>query len=777
MRRPPVHGQLLPPVPTLPRLGALLASVVLSLTSVACESSLATKNGDSASAGSDGSGLTGGSSGNVAGGCDIEAVFAKPDNGCTNTNCHGKQFQGGLDLASPDLAARVVGVKSTSDACSGQLLVDPANPDASLLLTLVDAKRFAAAPDRCGVLMPFGSEQGLLDDDLSCVENWVRAVASSTTEPVTPAAPFEPVGPESYAAKVKTLLTGGAVTADELDQVTKDPSALTPLVAGWMKEPQFQLKMADFFGVALQQRLVGTLNFELNTLQGPYRNQLSKNAEESFIRTAWDITSNGRPFTEVLTTQRFAVTTGLLVALAYTDNTAEQLRAEKHTVYRSPPAGAPAGPWDLSYSLQNKAWLLPSMPAGCDNIALNGPNLFDALMGFVRCPQPLGNTNITTGTVLSSADFTDWHFVEIRSASAKNPAPKFYDVDTLRTAPTVYLSQPRVGFFTTPAFLGNWDTNDGNQFRVTTSQTLITALGQALSPADSTKPLSLVGLDAEHAPPNSACYGCHQFLDPMRGYFSSTFSIDYQATKTPTTTTPSFSFMGVTQAGGNLSDFAATLAEHPLFANAWTQKLCYWANSQACDEKDPEFVRLAKSFTKSKFDFLALVEAMMTSPLVTGASKTSTYAGEDYLVSITRRAHFCQLLDTRLGLTGVCNQAGNTVGLIPRDEFSRGTPVPVQPAVSSLFHFAAAEATCTALGKKLVGAGLSFDPAKPDVAIAALVSQLMGLSASHPRASGVHQQLSAHYDAAKAAGASASIALRDTFTLACLSPDVMTLGL
>ncbi len=727
--------------------------------------------------GSTGAQGSAGSASDVAGGCDIAAVLSKPANGCTTSNCHGQPFQGGLDLATPGVAARLVGVQSTSDACGGQLLIDPANPDNSLLLRLVDTQRFASTPNQCGVLMPFGSSEGLTGADLKCVQDWVHAVASEPTDAGTPALPFEPLTVESYLPKIKTLLTGGAVTSEELTSVQKDPGALKPLVAAWTKTPEFQAKMFDFFRIALQQRIVGTLNFQLNTLSGPHKAQLTANAEESFLRSAWDIVANGRPFTEVITTQHFAVTTGLLVALAYADNTTQGLRADKQTLYRDPPAGSPAAPWPLGYSVQNKQWLLPNLPAGCPMVAMTGQNVFDMLMGFVTCAQPVGNTNLTTGTVLSDADFVDWHFVDVQTASAKHAAATFYDVDSLRGASMVYLTQPRIGFFTTPAFFGNWDTNDGNQFRVTTSQTLITALGEILSPADPTKPVRLDGLDADHAPTTSSCYGCHQFLDPMRGYFSSKFSIDYQGTTTPTTTIPSFAFHGVSHDGGDISDFAATLAGHPLFASAWVQKLCYFANSEGCDASDPEVQRIAQVFHDSHFDFIALVNELFTSPLVTGVSATQSYSSQDMLVSITRRQHFCQLIDERLGTTNTCLNAGNVVGLIPQDEFSRGAAAPVQPAVTSLFHFAAAEKLCSAIGSKLVVTGGRFDPASSAPAIDDMVSKLMGLSAAHSRTAAIHDALSAHYAAARAAGASTTTALRDTFTVACMSPDVMAIGL
>ncbi len=728
-------------------------------------------------------GLNGGPDGaagpsNTAGGCDIDAVFAKAEYGCTTANCHGTQFQGALDLASPNLAQRLVGVPSTTVACGGQLLIDPKAPDESMLLRSIDAARFAASPERCGVLMPLGSTEGMAASDINCVENWVRSVASTTTlEPEVPLLPFEPLGPESYMSKVKTLLTGGAVTAAELEQVRAEPAAFDAVVAGWLTQPGFQQKLKDFLAVALQQRLIGSLDFQLDTLQGQFRNQLRANAEESFVRTAWDLVERHRPYTEVLTTKRFAVTTGLLVALAYTDNTDAALRAESHMIYRDPPAGAPAAPWSLAYSLSNKRWIFPALPAGCDALTTNGVNVFDALSGFVRCPQPLGNTSLTMDTPLTAADFADWRFVEIAPASVASPAVKFYDLAALRSGTTVRLKQPRVGFFTTPAFLGNWDTNDGNQFRVTTSQTLLAALGEAFSPVDGTKPVRLDGLDAEHSPGNSTCYGCHQFLDPMRGYFSRAFSIDYQAPVKPTTTIPSFSFQGVTHDDGDLDDLALTLAEHPLFASAWTQKLCYWANSQGCDPTDPEFQRLAKVFADSGFDLIRLVQELVTSPLVTGAEASATYRKQDYLISITRRGHLCQMIDARLGTVDTCKNVGAVVGLIPQDEFSRGTPVPVQPALSSLFHFAATESLCAGVSRKLVGTGLRFEASKSAQAIEELTGQLMGLSPAHPRAADTHARLTKFYDAARTAGASTTIALRDTVTLACLSPDVMALGL
>ncbi len=57
--------------------------------------------------------------------CDMQALMALPENGCTNAGCHGAQYQGALDLLSPGLARRLTGVSSQTEACNGQLLIDP----------------------------------------------------------------------------------------------------------------------------------------------------------------------------------------------------------------------------------------------------------------------------------------------------------------------------------------------------------------------------------------------------------------------------------------------------------------------------------------------------------------------------------------------------------------------------------------------------------------------------------------------------------------------------
>jgi hypothetical protein len=286
----------------------------------------------------------------------------------------------------------------------------------------------------------------------------------------------------------------------------------------------------------------------------------------------------------------------------------------------------------------------------------------------------------------------------------------------------------------------------------------------------------LDGLAREHAQEGTTCYGCHQFLDPMREYFARNFSFQYHRGNRAGNTTPSFAFHGVVHDAGTLGDFASTLAKHPDFAPGWVQKLCYWANSQACDRNAPEFERVTKAFVASGFKFKTLLVELLSSPLVTHAS---AHEGEpDAFVSITRKQHLCQLLSVRLGIDDACAEARSFAGLIPEDDYSRGSAEPVQTAVTGLFHYAAAEKLCSRLAGVLVGPAerMRFPVSAPEAALDAFVADLMGLDAKNPRAATTRAQLASHYERARAQ-TNAQAALRSAFVLACMAPEVMAVGL
>ena len=85
---------------------------------------------------------------------------------CGDTGCHGAVApQQGLDLVSPGVASRVVGV--TGKGCP-VTLADPSAPEQSLIYT-----KLSPTPS-CGSPMPL-ARAPLTDDDIACVLAWIAA--------------------------------------------------------------------------------------------------------------------------------------------------------------------------------------------------------------------------------------------------------------------------------------------------------------------------------------------------------------------------------------------------------------------------------------------------------------------------------------------------------------------------------------------------------------------------------------------------------------------------
>src|SRR6185312_1121695 len=115
-----------------------------------------------------------------------------------------------------------------------------------------------------------------------------------------------------------------------------------------------------------------------------------------------------------------------------------------------------------------------------------------------------------------------------RTPKSDEVTTQFYDLPALRSADELVLQIPRSGFFSTPAFFANWQTNTSNQMRVTINQTLIVALGAAIDGSDTTQTSGdpPPGLDQDHAS-SGECFFCHQTLDPLRSILSATYSWNY----------------------------------------------------------------------------------------------------------------------------------------------------------------------------------------------------------------------------------------------------------
>lgn len=716
-------------------------------------------------------------------GCSIEEVFELE--GCSAGGCHAAPVRAGLDLVSDGLAARLAGAPAQTPGCEGRVLIDPVDPERSLLLQSVGG---VAPPggdtDPCQPIMPPG--RGTVSEaSLACLQAWVHDVAVDF-RPDAPAPAFTPPSVAAAVRKVKMLLTGQAPTGAEVAEVAADPTALRALARRWADGPAFRRKLSDFLTVALQQRLLSLTNDQFDRIQHhrSYREPLQRVLEESFVRTAVDIVERGEPFTEVVRTRRWMVTTANLVLLRYGDQTAQE-REQTHTL-RSDPADAPRS---LRRQVELREWALPAVPADCN---IGQPAVLDMLFGTVSlraCETEEQRRIRFPDTPLRPEDFEDWRLVEFVSPgdAPDDPIVPFYDLPTLRGAERIVTRVPRVGFFTTNVFLSNWATNPDNQFRVTANQALLGALHIGFGASEPTEPLRADGLDAEHAEPETACYGCHRQLDPIRLYFARSFNTNYQkpfgdrdgARLFDPMPTASFAFRGVTRDRGGLGRFAQVVADHPRFAPAWVQKLCLYANSARCDEADPVFLEIVERF-RDGMNLKDMLVELFTSPLVTGLAQTQTWGERAPLVSITRRAHLCALLDERTERADICgtNRVGEVVGLIPQDGFARGAVDPSQPVRPSPFHFAAAEAVCEAAARVVVVRGdPRFSPDDPERTLDALVGELMALTAEEARYAEVRRGLAAHYEAAVGAGFDARDGLRSAFTLACLSPEVMGVGL
>jgi hypothetical protein len=391
--------------------------------------------------------------------------------------------------------------------------------------------------------------------------------------------------------------------------------------------------------------------------------------------------------------------------------------------------------------------------------------------------------------------------VTIRPPRAGEERTIYWDLPRLRAAATTELvvATPRVGFMTTPAFFANWPTNASNSYRVTTNQALIVALGRSFDDRGTTVQVSETSVDTMHVQPGTACFGCHSTLDPMRDFFRQSFSLPYSTqlldlgrSNIPATGTFTVDNSAAVS-GTGVAAFARALAQHPRFAVAWTQKLCEYANSADCAEDDPELGRVAEAFRASNHDFRVLVRELFSSPLVTFAARTRTAEVTGVAVGISRRETLCTALENRLQLPDLCQLSQGTAGVrnvftstarnlalsIPGAGYARGDTVPLLPHDPNLFFSSATENLCTLLAAQLVDGRppSRYSSARRDEAIADLVVTVMGLPANDPRAAEMTSILTDHHAAALAAGATATLALRSTFTLACQSPLAVSLGL
>ena len=645
-----------------------------------------------------------------------------------------------------------------------------------------------------------------------------------------PVAAFQPVSPYVYVPKLKNLLLGLPATDAEVNAIAADPTQLKGLIGAWMQQPQYTAKMQRFFELAFQQTQVSATDFSdqtypkqigLNSATIPL---LVQNAQESFARTMLALLAAGQPLSAGMTTHQLMMTPALKELYAFLDvwevddagkttDAFKKANPKLQIVVENA-----AGPIPITDTLDPSSpnymhWYDPDVTADAPSVAgcaedpitlpVSAASLHYLLYGSldghkssggVTCPPMAGSA---TATQFIASDFTDWTLVTVRAPAAGEATTTFYDLPALRAATELVLTIPRQGFFSTPAFFANWQTNTSNQMRVTLNQSLIVALGASVDGTDATAVTSTPGLDAVHAA-NAACSFCHRTLDPLRSIFAATYSWNYhdQLDTTWSGQKGLFQFQGVVKPVSTMDDFGAALATHPLFAQAWVQKLCAYANSVPCQADDPEFQRVVGVFQSTGLSWNALVTELFASPLVTHAAETATADATGEVIAVARRDHLCAALDNRLGFADVCGLNAVTkkqmqaavaqiASGLPSDGYGRGANFPVLPNQPTLFYRAATENICSAVADQVIDVSSSKQVAgvkqwsSTDVpaAIADFVGTVMALAPSDPRAAPAATLLQSHYDAAVQQGASRTNALKSTFITACLAPSATAIGL
>lgn len=714
-------------------------------------------------------------------GCDIQEALTAYN--CQSAGCHAAPTRSNFRIEGSDFESHMINAQATYPGCEDRKIIDSLNPDQSLLLQSVGAELPPlGTEDTCQLVMPpSGGEVSATHQ--SCFRRWVHAIAAS--EGPLEEADFEAASIPSAVRKVKTLLTGGTPSVDEIARVSNNPETLRALVDTWITSEAGEEKLIRFFELSLQQRSLpaGRSQFDKFRSGRPYRDKMTRVMNESFARTALHLMQTGQPFNQIATTRQWMVTTANLVLLLYPD----QSRAQRSQNHLATPVIDDA-PRRLARQVSQRKWYIPSLEVEC---RFDQTEALSMLFGRIRKGNCRGTnrTQVFDDSPLSDEDFSDWRLVTFNrrgNLSDEEQIP-FYDIPRLRNAVEIDTRLHRVGFFTTSVFMQNWATNVDNQFRVLTNQTLITSLHLTFSPTEPTDPPSSDGLDEDHAN-QPDCVGCHRQLDPMRLYFAQSFNVNGQLARGngedgllfPAQLVPSFGFYRQTGEGGGLGALATTIANHPNFASAWVQKLCLYANSQKCQSDDPEVLRLAQSFKDSNFNFKSLLVDFFSSPLVTHLSETGADQVKEPIISITRRDHLCALLSERTAQTNLCEdrRVQKLLELIPEDGFARGSADFVQPSLPSAFHFSAAESLCETVATLVVNAESElFSSNRAQQSLSNLVSRLMGISEMNSRYLPTVSALGSLYDRSLNAGQSSLDSMRSTFSLACLSPDVMGVGL
>ncbi len=211
------------------------------------------------------------------------------------------------------------------------------------------------------------------------------------------------------------------------------------------------------------------------------------NSNESFARTALASARAGQPFNLLMGTHQFLMTPPLMAFYAALDNVGstdagvyvDTLTQDPNFAFSVTGVGAPN---DANCNITDPLIFNANNTSATTHGGTLTGNLFRLLMGggltFVGAAGPC-HIGVDGTSVFDSNDYATWKLVTIRQPGPNEAVTPFYDIDALRQTDTLVLRLPRVGFFTTPAFLAQWISNLSNQARVTINQTMIAALNRA----------------------------------------------------------------------------------------------------------------------------------------------------------------------------------------------------------------------------------------------------------------------------------------------------------
>ena len=626
---------------------------------------------------------------------------------------------------------------------SGHLV--PGSPERSTVYN-----RLIFAPKTLGTQrdMPLGGEEGkMTSEDAQNMYSFIQGI-----KVIEQGNTLALLGNFSAVNKIRYILHGGPFSQDDLSDIealdgsnddSKKREIIRKMIVRWMADEKVEKKLIQFLIMALQQdgkydRTRGSDTLFGRVFPGPNGQLWQENVFESSRRTFRSIINSNKPFTEILTVSEFYMTTALLSSLLFADD------VRKGVV-----------------PLKDQTSTFKSF--------IDKDNLKDS-------------------------DFNDWRLIKFTqdSSGSNLTYTQVPQIRSLKENATVTLRTPRIGFFTTLGFQLRWKTNDDNQFRTTVNQTLISSLNRAISGSDPSSTFSDETVDKEHAA-DKKCYACHRIMDPIRGVFAKEFGFDYRSRNENNSSDDilskktGFSFMEKKGPASSISDLAKLLAEHPLFAQAWVEKLCHYANSAACDTTDPEFQKLVTNFKQSNLDFKKLVIDTFSSPIVLEQGKSS----KKYGPSIARRTHFCSAINSRYqamsksqgkqpSVPDLCELKSIKFVIIgiPEEFAKRGEAGFVMNRKSDAFLVRMKEKICEGIAKQIVGKDILVKTeSEREKSLDGLVKFFMNIPSNHQKYKPMRAIFGELFAGAKQKLGIDKAAMSQAFTLACTSLELGGVGI